>query len=357
MHKLFTSSFDASIYLQQPDQNAGRDELLEVGKLYYGDTKDIARALIKFNIDSISSSITNGEITGSWKAYLNLKSAGAEEIPLEYSIYANAVSQSWNMGTGTKFDNITTDGISWKYRDGINTWQDNTLGGTATFVAGTTGSANAEGGTWYTGSEASQSYNYEPDDIRMDVTGIINLWVSGSLPNNGFIVRHGLNNESDSLDYGTLKFFSKETHTIYEPKLEIVWDDSSFSTGSLSVIPDENFKVVYSNLKSKYSKDSKIKIRVKGRELYPMRTFSGTFDYDNTSYLPTTSYYQLEDYITGEIIFPFGEYTKISCDSSGSFFIMNLNGLVHNRVYLLKMKISQGGIDYIIDDKSVFEIV
>lgn len=357
MHKLYTSSFDASIYLQQPDQNAGRDELLEVGKLYYGDTKDIARALVKFNIDSISSSISNGEITGSWKAYLNLKSAGAEEIPLEYSIYANAVSQSWGMGTGTKYDNITTDGISWKYRDGINTWQDNTLGGTATFVAGTTGSANAEGGTWYTGSEASQSYNYEPDDVRMDVTGIVNLWISGSLPNNGFIVRHGLNNESDSLDYGTLKFFSKETHTIYEPKLEIVWNDTTFTTGSLSVIPDENFKVVYSNLKSKYSKDSKIKIRVKGRELYPLRSFSSTFDYDNTSYLPTTSYYQLEDYITGEIIFPFGEYTKISCDSSGSFFILNLSSLPIGRTYVLKMKISQGGIDYIIDDKSVFEIV
>jgi hypothetical protein len=36
MHKFFTSSYDASIYLQQPDQNAGRDEILEVGKLYYG---------------------------------------------------------------------------------------------------------------------------------------------------------------------------------------------------------------------------------------------------------------------------------------------------------------------------------
>lgn len=357
MHKLFTSSFDASIYLQQPDQNAGRDELLEVGKLYYGDTKDIARALVKFNTNSISASIASGEISGSWKAYLNLKSAGSEEIPLEYSIYANAVSQSWNMGTGTKFDNITTDGISWKYRDGINTWQDNTLGGTAIFAAGTTGSANAEGGTWYTASEASQSYNYDIDDVRMDVTGIVNLWISGSLPNNGFIVRHGLSNEEDSLDYGVLKFFSKETHTIYEPKLEVVWNDTTFTTGSLSVIPDENFKVAYSNLKSKYSKDSKIKIRVKGRELYPMRTFSGTFDYDNTSYLPTTSYYQLEDYITGEIIFPFGDYTRISCDSSGSFFILNLSSLPINRTYLLKMKISQSGIDYIIDDKSIFEIV
>jgi len=355
MHKLFTSQYDASIYLQQPDQNAGRDEVLEVGKLYYGSSKDIARALIKFNLTEISSSIS--EISGSWKAYLNLKSANSEEIPLEYTIYANAVSQSWTMGTGTKFDNITSDGVSWKYRNGTDTWQDNVVAGTAVFTAGTTGSANAEGGTWYTASQSSQSYNYEPDDVRMDVSGIVSLWVSGSLPNNGFIVHHGLNNENDTLDYGVLKFFSKETHTIYEPKLELVWNDFSFTTGSLNEIPEENFKVVYSNLKARYPKDGKVKVRVKGRELYPLRTFSGFFDYDNTSHLPTSSYYQLEDYVTQEVIFPFGEYTQLSCDERGSYFIMDLNTLPENRTYLLKTKVIQSGIEYIIDDKSTFEIV
>jgi hypothetical protein len=355
MHKLFTTQYDASVYLQQPDQNAGRDEILEVGKLYYGSTKDIARSLIKFDIEPISASIA--KIPGDWKVYLNLKSANSEEIPLEYTIYANAVSQSWTMGTGTKFDNVSTDGVSWKYRNGVDTWQDNTIAGTAIYTVNTTGSANAEGGTWYITSEASQSYNYEPDDVRMDVTGIINLWVSSSIPNEGFIMHHSLENEENILDYGLLKFFSKETHTIYEPKLELVWDDTSFATGSLLAIPEEKFKIVYSNLKSKYPQDGIVKIRVKGRELYPLRTFSENFDYDNTSYLPIESYYQLEDYVTKEIIYPFGEYTKLSCDSDGSYFMMELSTLPISRTYLLKLKIIQSGIEYIIDDKSVFEIV
>jgi len=350
MHIFYTSSYDASVYLQQPQQNAGRDEILEVGKLYYGSTKDIARTFIKFDVSNLE--------TGSgWKAYLNLKSANSEEIPLQYTIYANAVSQSWTMGTGTKFDNVTSDGISWKYRDGINTWQDNTIGGTAIFANGTTGSANAEGGTWYLSGSASQSFNYEPDDIRMDVTDIVNLWISGSLPNNGFIVHHSLQSEEDSLDYGILKFFSKETNTIYEPKLEIVYNDFTFNTGSLSIIPDENFKVVYSNLKSKYTKNSRIKIRVKGRELYPIKVFSNTFAYDTINYLPTSSYYQIEDYVTNEVIMPFGDYTKISCDASGSYFTLNLNTLPENRTYKLKTKVIQNGVEYIIDDKSIFEIV
>jgi hypothetical protein len=353
MHKFYTSSYDASIYLQQPDQNAGRDEILEIGKLYYGTSKDVNRSLIKFDIDSIE--------TGSgWKAFLNLKSANAEEIPLEYTIYANAVSQSWTMGTGTKFDNITSNGVSWKYRDGINLWQDNVIAGTAEFTPGTTGSANAEGGTWYTSSEASQSFNNEPDDVRMDVTNIIKLWMSGSVSNEGFIIHHSLENEENGLDYGLLKFFSKETNTIYEPKLEIVWDDSSFETGSLlpttGSLYDDNYKVIITNLKNKYFKNSKTRIRLKGRETYPTKLFT-SFAYEQVKYLPETTYYQLEDYITGETIFPFGEYTKVSCDSISNYFDMDLHSIAADRVYKLKIKIDESGISTIIDDKMIFEII
>jgi hypothetical protein len=353
MHKLFTSSFDASIYLQQPDQNAGRDEILEVGKLYYGSAKDIARTLIKFDVANMG--IPSGSIV-----YLNLKSSQAEEIPLEYTIHANAVSQSWTMGTGTKFDNITSDGVSWKYRNGIDAWQDNVTAGTAVFTPGTTGSANAEGGTWYTASQASQSYNYEDADIRINVTGIVNSWLSGSIPNNGFIVHHGLENEENALDYGVLKFFSKETTTIYEPKLEVVWNDVSFVTGSLLPVTgsaQDDYKVIITNLKTEYSKDSKIKIRIKGRDMFPLKSFSTTFEYDQSKYLPTTSYYQLEDYVTDDVIYPFGEYTKISCDNTSNYFILDLNTLPLYRTYRLKLKIIDGEISTIIDDKLTFQIV
>lgn len=354
MHKFFTSSFDASVYLQQPEQNAGRDEMLEVGKLYYGSAKDIARSLIKFDV--INMGIPSGSTI-----YLNLKSAQAEEIPLEYTIYANAVSQSWTMGTGTKFDNITSDGVSWKYRNGIDSWQDNVTAGTAIFTTGTTGSANAEGGTWYTGSEASQSYNYEEADLRMNVTDIVNMWLSGSIPNNGFIVHHSLENEENSLDYGLLKFFSKETNTIYEPKLEVVFDDSSFITGSLTPTTgsaEDGYKVVLTNLKNKYPSGETIKVRVKGRDTYPLKSFGTTFEYDQSKYLPSGSaYYQLEDYKTGEVIYPFGNYTKVSCDSTSNYFNMSLNTLPINRTYKLKIKIIEDGISTIIDDKLIFEII
>jgi len=357
MHIFYTSSYDASVYLQQPEQNAGRDEILEIGKLYYGSSKDIARTFIKFDVSNVE--------TGSeWKAYLNLKSANSEEIPLQYTVYANAVSQSWTMGTGTKFDNVTSDGISWKYRNGVDSWQDNVIAGTAVFTPGTTGSANAEGGTWYTGSEASQSFDNTPDDIRMDVSGIINLWLSGSLPNNGFVVHHSLEVENDTLDYGLLKFFSKETNTIYEPKLEIVWDDSSFNTGSLQPITGsnssdilENSKIVVTNLQKEYFHNTKTKVRVKGRDIYPAKSFGTTFEYDQSKYLPTSSYYQIEDYRTNEIIIPFGQYSKLSCDSKSNYFMLNTTSYPINRAYRLKLKIEVDDVSKIIDDKLIFDVI
>jgi len=50
-----TASKDASVYLQQPDQNAGLDEVLEVSKVYYGNIKDVSRALLKFDVTNFSS--------------------------------------------------------------------------------------------------------------------------------------------------------------------------------------------------------------------------------------------------------------------------------------------------------------
>jgi hypothetical protein len=268
------------------------------------------------------------------------------------------------MGPGTKFDNITTDGVSWYNKDGINKWMNYTVTPDSYVSGSDTGSIlNGGGGTWYTASMASQSFDYEMDDVRMDVTNLVKLWITGtgSIANNGLILHHGLSNETDSLDYGVIKFFSKETNTIYEPKLELVWDDSLFSTGSLTPVTgsaQDGYKVVITNLKNEYVSDTKVKIRLKGRDMYPLKTFDRTFSYDQVKYLPSGStYYQIEDYITGEAIFPFGNYTKLSCDSTSNYFIMDLATLPINRTYRLKIKIIESGITTILDDKYIFEIV
>ena len=65
MYQFITASKDASIYLQQPSQNTGLDEILEVSKTYYGSLKDIAHTLIRFDTTDLVSSIASGEVTMS----------------------------------------------------------------------------------------------------------------------------------------------------------------------------------------------------------------------------------------------------------------------------------------------------
>ena len=91
----------------------------------------------------------------------------------------------------------------------------------------------------------------------MDVTNHYNAWISGDLPNEGFILKHDSAKENDTIDYGQLKFFSKETNTIYQPKLRIGWDDSSFITGSLTELTSDDIHVTFKRLKTRYKQGSK----------------------------------------------------------------------------------------------------
>ena len=135
------------------------------------------------------------------------------------------------MGYG-KEDNrpIIGDGCSWFYRDND--------------VARTqwTGSITSSGGTWYEQYESSQSFNNEPSDVRMDVTSIVWNWVHGDVPNEGFMVKRSgsIGNTNSNVDEGSttqlgnFSFFSSDTHTKYPPTLEVEWNDSKWTTGSLS---------------------------------------------------------------------------------------------------------------------------
>jgi len=348
-----TASKDASVYLQQPNQNTGLDEILEISKVYYGNIKDISRSIIKFDVGFISASISNGTI-GLGSANLILRETQSEELPLEYTIYANPLSGSWEMGIGTRFDNVSTAGVTWNYREGDTKleWLENNLN------LGTDANPNnGTGGTWWNGWSGTQSYSYQTADINMDVKNILKAWMSSSIPNDGFILRHSDVVENNTEDYGILKFFSKETHTIYQPKISIGWDDQSFVTSSLTSLNAEDIKVSVSNLKKEYKLGSTPKLRVLAREMYPLKTFTNTFAYNDVKYLPQTTYYQIKDFSSDDVIVPFSEYSKVSCDSNGNYINLNLSNWEANRTYKIEFKIEQNGSVQYFDNNITFDIV
>jgi hypothetical protein len=260
------------------------------------------------------------------------------------------------MGNGTRFDEISTKGVTWKYREGDTKidWLPNEL------ASGSDSNPNdGTGGTWYTASAASQSFNYESSDLNIDVKDIVELWLSSSLPNEGFILKHTNEYENDTNDYGILKFFGKETNTIYQPKLVIGWDDQIFNTGSLQPVDLEDGEVAVrvKPLSKEYKLNTTKIIRLVGREKYPLKTFTNSFAYADVKYLPSTTYYQIKDYESNDVIIPFSEYSKVSCDSKGNYIKFDFTNWQPNRVYKIEFKIETESDTIHFDDKITFKIV
>ena len=353
-----TASKDASVYLQQPDQNCGLDEVLEVSKVYYGNIKDVSRALLKFDVSNFSSSLSAGSV-GFEEATLIMRETESEEVPLDFTINIHPISASWEMGKGTRFDNVETAGVTWNYREGDSSlkWVNNIVGGSIVFAPNSTGSFAGKGGVWYSNLSATQNFSYKTQDINANITSIFQAWLSGSIENDGLIVKHTNAVEEDTNDYGILKFFSKETNTIHQPKVRIGWDDVSFTTGSLTELTSENIKVGIKNFKKEYKVNTTPKFRVVGRDLYPVKTFSTTAQYGISKFLPTTSYYQIRDYHSDDIIVPFSNYTKLSCDSNGNYFNLNLSNWEVDRVYRIEFKVTIDGVDNFFDDDYTFSVI
>ena len=379
MHYFEFNKRDATIYsgATTSSRNTGLDEILEINKevAENGTVQNISRILIDFDYSFISQSIQSGKIPLSAKYYLNLFDATSQEVEAEQNVFVYMVSGSaWKQGTGKlDHDPVTQDGVSYQYRDHENK------------TPWVTGSVLTDGGSWWTGSQggvnkvsASYQITFDRKDLRVDVTDLVknHIFSSSLFPNRGFLVKREslytgssdfsynpgsdtTKDESSSDRLGNLKYFGRETHTIYPPKLEVVWDDSSWSTGSLSplVTADlERLKIYFKNLREEYKEGSKVKFRVVGRELYPTTAFATTPAELTAKYLPSASvFYEVKDADTEETIIPFGTGSKVSCDSTGNFFNLWLDGLQAERNYRFCIKIVSGSgttetINYYDDD-------
>lgn len=336
----------------------------------------LSRALLHFDLSEVSQSVACGRIT-SPKFFLNLKICESQEVALRYSLAAYPVSQSWDMGTGYKFDGSSyADGANWKFysADQLKKWwgsgslQDCSGGGVWWLDSGSiaSGSGYAEvpnispfnpfpncttssytppisSSIISTGSYACYQYfDYQSSDVKMDVTPIVNAWLTRAIPNEGFIVMHS--DESSSIDYGSLKFFSKETNTIYSPYLDVCWYDSTIVTGSSEPIQIRDTVVNIKNMAKEYKFGSIVRMDVTARKRYPVKTFTNKLsDYLAPYYLPSSSYYQIKDAESEETILPYDDFTRLSYDSNGNYFMLDMSGLPSERYYKVEIRSEQSG--------------
>ena len=366
VYKIFPEK-SATLYSFYPALNTGLDEILELS-IYQSidETGEVSRPVIQFPSDQIKDIVQNKIGNKTFDAYLKLYLANASAIPLDYTIFCHPIAAGWNQGTGRLGDSpAVSNGVSWEYTNesGSNLWIQ------GSFPPLVTGSYNntVGGGTWYSSSvyQATQSFTFISEkDIEMQVTNTVKAWYSSSIgltgiTNNGFILKHSSSLEFSTASVFELKYFSDTTHTIYPPALELRWDDSSYSNGTLTIVTSSYCVPTLNNNKGEYQQDSVQRFRIAVRDIYPPVVFRTVLSFANQKALPSSSYWSIKDLDTEEIVVDYDTlYTKISCDSSSNYFDVYMNGLEPERYYKILLKsVMNNGETVVFDNDYIFKVV
>ena len=254
---------------------------------------------------------------------------------------------------------IVTNGCSWTNRD-------NKPGATANAWA-------VKGGSIITASAGLQTFSYESPDIEMDITNMVNMWISESngydidnINNYGLLLRFSGSQETDESTFGNLKFFSRNTHTIYAPRIQARWNDTKYPlptfTGSLNALNVsggvDNY-IYPIGFRESYKEEEKVRFRFGARKRYIQKSFSTSVQTISGSYIPKNSgSYSIVDKATGETVVPFDDdYTKLSVDSTSNYFTQWLKGFEPSRAYKILIKVKyDDGQEQIFDDDFEFII-
>jgi len=342
MRTFLSTTQDTTIYQRYPTNNTGLDEILEIGKIVKSLDGDVmyasasARMLLNFDIPSEQQYPENA------KYYLNLRIANAKNVKRYQRLEIYPVSRSWVEGSGYFYQDIKNamDGATWRDANDTEYW-------------------SASGSDYVATPSASYVFSRVPiEDIKVDVTSIISKVVSGSnqFSWNGLLLKYPTNDELDQLNKGNVKVFSGNTHTVFAPTLEVVWNDQQFETGSLKPIRNSNVSIIPKNIKEAYTSGEIDKVYLVVRDLYPDKRYDAVQRYKNVYYLPSQSYFRIRDQVSGVVLYDFDEYSSISCDTSGSYFILDTSAFQTNRYYNIDIKIKSGSLVFFPEFNYTFKV-
>lgn len=374
---------DTFIVSASSELNFGADEILELGCTDFGE--DPARILMQFSGDQIKSLIQNKDYT----AILHLSLSEAENLSTQFKVVATTVPQEWAEGVGRTGD-LETAGVTWNYTGKVDTqgnpieWEEpgashirifdgeyanrvslrytinNGTGGTNTFDGLQISGGGAQGWGTFNAEGILRTYDqgsYQTGtilaDLELDVTRIVKAWEVGI--NAGLALQ--FEDELECLRYKSrLSFYSRNTHTIYRPYLEIRWDESEYLPGELTECKDL-FGSFSNNLRKEYTVGDIVKIDLSVKDRYAPRVWSTGSIYQTRHVLPETSYWGIKDEYTNEMAIPFNTtYTRISADGSGSFFRLDTGNLEPERYYRLLIQVEKDDQRVVIDNRNIFRV-
>lgn len=316
MYKKFIANKDSFIDKKLGENNFGKDELLEIGRVVSSSAVYPKRALISFDISEISSSMASGLINSASQFELVIFSNQGENM-LQDGFYVDAyvISSSWYEGTGSVSDNNESGSVSW--------------------ISASTAVWDTEGGDYLSSPTASQYFPTSSGDISMDVTTIISQSINDEYNNYGFLLR--LRDESTLQNQDSKFLYSKDSYTIYDPVIYAKWNDVSTTASVSDSTNGTEYSITLKDAKDVYSIQELVYCELHTRLLDPTLTFDTSVG--SLSSIPLTNLaWSIVDSETKETVIPFSPYTSCSYDDSKNYWNIDMGVLQPNRTYELKLQ-------------------
>ena len=234
------NAFQPNLRTRGTGANAGMADVMEVFSIYGRQatgSQELSRILVKFPITNISTDRTNSVIpaSGSVSFYMRLFSAvTSKTVPRDFKLLVAAVSQSWQEGVGLDLEGYTdltkgNTGANWMSASDTAAWT--TVGGDY---------LTSSGDLFF-----EQTFTSGLEDLEVNVTTLVEEWISGDQDNHGVEVLLSSSYETyyssstggdtgsiiNNLDgatksYYTKRFFARGSQYFFKrPVIEARWND------------------------------------------------------------------------------------------------------------------------------------
>ena len=419
MIKFIYSEKNCSIYSEQPRLNTGADEILEVSSDFtITNGPSIIRTLIEFpqselinhyseenrfvlNLKVVNSvELTHDcevevyPVSEEWVSGKGRFADDEELYPGASWIFRNQNQDSWSTdkiievddGGGSwftsilnketseetdisyfqKFDKVSAD-LKIDITNLVKHWTLGTLNNNGLIIKFKNDTSTRSGNIKFFSSNTNTIYSpyievgiydFKFNPFIQTIVPNFNLLDSGSL-DSGSLDSGSL--DSGSLDSGSLDSGSLDSGSLDSGSL----DSGSLDSGSfennlptdLRKISNKKLVISISELKTEYQKTQTDRIDVGLRERFPTKKFSTRARYDFKNYTDDILFYSIRDAETEEVVIDFSEYTKISCDTGGHYFMFDFSCLNRGRMYKFLLKQELGDTQRIFPDNRTFMVV
>lgn len=193
--------------------NTGASEIVELYSLSSSPgNRGKSRILMQFDLSYLSGEVAAGRIPSGSQFRLFLKNAPHSEVtPYGFHIEVCPLAQEWVEGRGLSMhdEGLKDAGVAnWNKATVITDW-------------------DQPGASYFSASymTASQFFETGFEDLDVDISNIVGLWLTGGLQNNGLIIKFADAYEQSSEDFYVKKFFSRNAHaTERSPRLTTLWE-------------------------------------------------------------------------------------------------------------------------------------